>query len=218
MADEGPTNLWAMLNPDPKRRADELARWMRNLGADSDRAVAQAAASFLGDKLGRIVRKSFSILTGEVDELLGTEEGGEGPLAAMSQRALLCQCLGIISKGAASQLHLLHRLRARFAHRQEGATFEGDTRIKAILSGLRWMTGPGFAAPESDRERIIHAAVDLHLYLDAIEKAIRPMTYWPNSYDSVFMDEATRAREIERVMKLQKGAKDGPESKGRLWF
>lgn len=214
-------HLWTMLNPDPRKRADELARWIRLHQGDSDRALGLGAAGFFEDRLGRVLRKAFVVSSAEVDELLGGEDVADRPLATLAARVNLCMALGIISKAAASQLHLFRRLRARLAQRPEGGGFESDTKCRAIVTGLRWMTGDGLSAPTTDRERVLHAAADLAMYLDTIEKHIKPQTYWPSAYDSIFMDEQTRAREIERVMKMQKGGagggKDGGAA-GRFWF
>lgn len=214
MADERANRLWAMLNPDPRRRQEELARWSRLHQADSDRALLLAAAGAIEDRLGRVLRRAFVLQSAEVEDLLGGEDGAERPLAGLGARATLCLALGLISRAAASQAHLFRRLRARALHRPEGVTFDGDAKVRALVTGLRWMSGEGMAVPSTDRERVLHAAVDLLLYLEAIERTVRPLEYWPLAYDSAFMDEATRAREVERVMKMQQSR----EAPARLWF
>ena len=163
------------------------------------------------DRLGRILKKTFVVATSEVEELLGGEDGAERPLAGLASRTNLCLCLGLISKGAASQAHIFRRLRARVAHRQEGATFDGDAKIKALVTGLRWMSGDGFA-----RRRAIGAGDPCSRRSAAVPDAISgrsPLAYWPAAYDSASGGETRRAGD-------RAGDEDAEEqvAPARLWF
>ncbi|MEN6299632.1 MAG: MltR family transcriptional regulator [Anaerolineaceae bacterium] len=64
------------------------------------------------------------------DELLGREEGSDGPISSFGARIVAAYCLGLISRMEYEDLLLIKKIRNKFAHKNFGFTFENSEIIK----------------------------------------------------------------------------------------
>jgi DNA-binding MltR family transcriptional regulator len=94
-----------------------LEEWRRN----SDRSCVIVAASIIDELLGRIIRARLVPNDSSQDTLF---DGPNSPLGSFSARIDLAYRIALISPQLARDLHIIRRLRNRFAHSIDSCSFE----------------------------------------------------------------------------------------------
>jgi DNA-binding MltR family transcriptional regulator len=109
---------------DPKRLKDALAFadvFLRDVAGDNDRAAGITAATMVDSGLRTLIESRLLALSNtRKDDLFGES----GPLGSFWARIELSFALGLANAEACADLHLIRRIRNRFAHHFEMSTFE----------------------------------------------------------------------------------------------
>ncbi len=115
-----------------------------NYEEKNDRAIAIVGATFLDTLLEHILWAFLADDEKEVKELLRYDQ----PLGTFSGKIRMVYCLGLIYKPIRDDLHLVRKIRNRFAH-ELAASFEDD-QIKSWCTNLKWHRIAYVANPPSD--------------------------------------------------------------------
>jgi len=110
-----------------KTNVDPLTDWKgfyEEIQNESPRAAVIIASAFLDAQLRNLLSKYFVDDPKIANELLGSENNPDGPLSSFSSRIKAAYCLGLIGKGMYHDLHIIRRIRNKFAHKMHGYTFD----------------------------------------------------------------------------------------------
>ncbi|HXX21704.1 MAG TPA: hypothetical protein VEO19_00985 [Terriglobia bacterium] len=107
-------------------RAEMAFRLYLDLMKETDRACALMAAEYCSAKLSDVLSAAFVDDKKVVKKILGDDP--YAPLGTFSSRIDLAYLVGLVSKTAHRELHLIRKIRNRFAHEYAPLTFE-DPRI-----------------------------------------------------------------------------------------
>jgi DNA-binding MltR family transcriptional regulator len=94
--------------------------FLEELQEESPRAAAIMAGALLDAQLRNLLEKYFVDDRKIVNDLLGTDR----PLSSFSSRINAAYCLGLIAKAIYDDLHLIRKIRNKFAHKLHGYTFD----------------------------------------------------------------------------------------------
>jgi len=100
--------------------------------AESARASAILSAVYLNDLLEKYLKMMLFPSSSKNDRLF---DGPQSPLSSFSSKVEMALRMGVISSEEAESLHLVRRIRNRFAHDLGGCTFE-ESVIKQWISRL----------------------------------------------------------------------------------
>jgi len=150
------------------------AEFLDEFRKETDRAAAVLGAAYLESRLEELLRAKFVAVPKFVEDLLT----GQGGLSSFSSKISVAYAIGLISLHAAQDLHLVRRIRNKFAHHIHGISFETPNIVSRVdnfhvLKALR--NEQGEAIPQgTDRRKKFNVAVSI-LLLTAIESRIRDM-------------------------------------------
>jgi DNA-binding MltR family transcriptional regulator len=153
---------------------EDLNEFLREFQRESDRAAAVLGAAYLDSRLEVLLREKFVAVPKFVEDLLG----GQGGLSSFSARISICYAVGLMTRRASDDLHIVRRIRNYFAHQLHGISFK-TRRISdlvdnfQILKALHKEKGEPIPAPTEARQRF-NIAVAI-LLINGIENRIRDM-------------------------------------------
>jgi DNA-binding MltR family transcriptional regulator len=124
----------AKFNSEP---AGGMDAFLEEFKKETDRAAAVLARAYLDDRLGALLREKFVGVPKFVEELFH----GQGGLSSFSAKISITYAIGLISKQAADDFHIIREIGNRFAHKLHGLSFEtpeiadrvGNLRIRKSL-------------------------------------------------------------------------------------
>ena len=96
------------------QRAELALRLYQDLSKETDRACALMAAEYCSAKLGDVLSAAFIDDKKVVEKILGADP--YAPLGTFSARIDLAYLMGLVSRSARRELHLIRKIRNRFAH------------------------------------------------------------------------------------------------------
>lgn len=100
---------------------NELNDFLDEFQRETQRAAPVLGAAYLDAVLEKLLRDSFATDLGRIDKLF---DGGAGPLGTFSAKIRTAYALGLLTKEDADDLHLVRRIRNRFAHAPHRLNFE----------------------------------------------------------------------------------------------
>jgi len=103
------------------------------LNKESERGAVLLACSYIEDQLEDIITSFLIDDTTEYEKLF---HGLNAPLGALSSRATMAYCLGLINKSEFAEIDILKKIRNAFAHNYK-ASFE-DQKIKDLCNNLSY--------------------------------------------------------------------------------
>lgn len=105
-------------------QVEDYQGFLKEFQNESPRAAVIVGAAFLDAQLRKLLANFLIDQKKAVDELLGNEDKPDRPLSAFSARIRAAYCLGLISKDERDDLHIIKRVRNRFAHRLHDLSFD----------------------------------------------------------------------------------------------
>lgn len=103
--------------------------FLNELQNETPRASVIVGAAFLDARLHELLSNFLIEDKRAVQDLLGSDKKADRPLSAFSARINAAYCLGLISQIERDDLHLIRRIRNRFAHRLHDLSFDDDEII-----------------------------------------------------------------------------------------
>lgn len=97
---------------------------------ESPRAAVIISGAFLDSLLRDLIATFMIDDVSVVDDLLGTDNNADRPLASFGARIKTAYCLGLISKAQYDDLKLIQKIRNKFAHKMHGYSFEEPEIVK----------------------------------------------------------------------------------------
>ena len=79
--------------------------------------TVSGGVAYLDEQLRQLIMISFANKSSVSEDLVGSEKKVDRPLSSFSSRINLAYCLGLINKKVSSDLHLIRKIRNRFAHK-----------------------------------------------------------------------------------------------------
>ena len=122
--------------------------------SESDRGAAVLAGSYAENVLGKYLACNCTDRSKE-DDLFGSN----GPLSTFSQRILISEAFGLISKNTAETLNYIRKVRNHFAHHPLDASFESSP-VREWIEVLR-----GLIELREDQEEIRSEMTNRNVYL-----------------------------------------------------
>jgi hypothetical protein len=115
--------------PRPARHEIKSDYLGKELGKESDRAAVILAGAMFDEALLELIRRRLAQSPNDEDSLL---DGAIAPIGTFSARIDLGYRLGLYHKQFWRGLHLVRRIRNKFAHHIEGCTFEERDVVSRI--------------------------------------------------------------------------------------
>ena len=112
--------------------AEDLASFVEELKAESDRGLPLIAVALIDDLLRQTLLAFFCEGPGGKNLV----DGANAPLGTLSVRLAACHSLGLIDEFEYSETNLLRKIRNEFAHAKHGTSFK-ETRICGLCASLR---------------------------------------------------------------------------------
>jgi len=137
----------------------DFDEFLGEFNKETERGAALAAAAFLDDLLGQIL-KAFLIDDEPADKLLS---GFGAPLSSFSTRIAMVRALGLLNEVECRECELIRKVRNEFAHKVK-MTFD-DKRVAGLCSGMEYRARPYGDVTVSTRGAFTTAAVGLILSL-----------------------------------------------------
>lgn len=142
------------------KHQEDLANFLGELQAETDRGLPLVAAALIDEKLLETLQ-AF-LCHGPAASRMLTERNA--PLATFSSRADACLALGLIEDGEYAEISLIRKVRNEFAHARHGLSF-ADQRIEGLCGSLTVSLPTANGVKISGRTRFIHATLDIVLRL-----------------------------------------------------
>jgi DNA-binding MltR family transcriptional regulator len=147
---------------------NSMAEFLHEFQKETDRAAAVLGGAYLESRLEELLRSKFVGPSKLVDDLLRRQ----GALSSFSAKISIAYAVGLISKQAAEDLHVVRDIRNHFAHEPSGTSFKEikvekwvrKFNILKIIKGI----------PMSSSRLSFNLAVAA-LLLNSIETRIRQM-------------------------------------------
>jgi DNA-binding MltR family transcriptional regulator len=154
---------------------DAMAAFLAEFQNESDRAAAVLGRAYLDNRLGVLLREKFVGAPKFVEDLFH----GQGGLSSFSAKISITYAIGLISKQAADDLHIVREIGNRFAHKLHGLSFETPgiaDRVDnfRVLKSLRLEDGQPLSLDSMDARKRFNIAVAI-LLLNAVEYRISQM-------------------------------------------
>jgi DNA-binding MltR family transcriptional regulator len=148
-----------------------IKEFLEEFQGETDRAAAVLGAAYLDSRLEVLLREKFVALPDFVEQLFH----GQGALSSFSARISICYAIGLISRQAAEDLHIIRKIRNDFAHKPHGLSFETPT-IADRVSNIRIvksfrLEGQPFSFDDTSIRYIFNVAVAT-LLINGIEYRI----------------------------------------------
>lgn len=158
--------------------AEDLASFVKELQAETDRGLTLVGAALIDEKLHNTL-ESFFIKGKSAKKLLSEPYA---PLGTFSSRIEACYSLGLIDDFEYREIGLIRKIRNEFAHATHGLSFEND-KITNLCTSLESPLPEDQSYPvDSARLRLINAIVCIILRLyyrsEWIEKERRESRKW----------------------------------------
>lgn len=166
-------------NSDSNQLSDEFLQFYLDFVLESDRAAAVLGAAKLDFQLKKLIEKTLLSPYNKGDNILNDSKA----LGTFSARIHIAYRLGLINKELARALHLIRKIRNKFAHEINSHHLkEHEDQVKELIKPL--ITGNGYG----DMYKIVkgkmnpseQSAVDFRISLGAIasklEEAIQKTT------------------------------------------
>lgn len=122
--------------------------------SESDRGAAVLAGSYAENVLGKYLAYKCTDKSKEEDLF-----GSNGPLSTFSQRILISESFGLISKNTAETLNYIRKVRNHFAHHPLDASF-GSSPVREWIEVLR-----GLIELREDQEETRSEMTNRNVYL-----------------------------------------------------
>jgi DNA-binding MltR family transcriptional regulator len=163
---------------------------------ESERGCALAAASFLEEELGALL-KGYFVNDRKYAEMLF---GPSGPLDSFSSRINMAYCLGLISNMAMKDLNIIRKIRNRFAHTAEDVLFD-DADIRYQCDALYHDAYKEKLSPRNKFIRVVWSvAIQIHLSMASTKRCNKKPDL---NVDNIFSDE-----ERERLLNIINSSRD----------
>lgn len=111
--------------------ADDLARFVRELQAETDRGLPLVGAALIDEKLHDTL-ESFLVKGKSAKKLLSEPYA---PLGTFSSRIEACYSLGLIDGFEYREIGLIRKIRNEFAHARHGLSFQNE-KITSLCASL----------------------------------------------------------------------------------
>lgn len=150
-----------------RRHISRVMEFRESLTPETDRGCAIAAAAFLDEELKVLLA---GVLADE-PKVLKEAFSQNGPLASFSARVDFAMLMGLLSRAACRDLHIIRRIRNDFAHSPHPLSFE-DIGIRNRCTELRYTFREPGAKP---RQHFTSAVCGVLAFIHArLFKATRP--------------------------------------------
>ncbi|MFT6835310.1 MAG: mannitol operon repressor [Francisellaceae bacterium] len=170
--------LWCKGDSMLVEHVDDLASFIQELQAETDRGLPLVGAALIDEKLHKTLELFF--IEGKSTKRLLNDPNA--PLGAFSAKIEACYSLGLIDKFEYQEIGLIRKIRNEFAHARHGLSFEND-KIKGLCASLQSAL-PDDTSKEklTTRFRLINAIVCIVLRLfyrpEWVEKEKREPKNW----------------------------------------
>jgi hypothetical protein len=134
----------------------DLAAFVKEFTAETDRGAALVGAALIDNRLERLLRAHF-LNDATADKLLSST----APLGTFSARIDASYALGLVTEVEFRECDLIRRIRNEFAHRLHGLTFENQ----AIANRCRELKAMAYERWGSPRQRYMNSVITLCLVL-----------------------------------------------------
>jgi DNA-binding MltR family transcriptional regulator len=121
---------------------DRVLEFRESLNPETDRGCGVAAAAFIDEELKVLLK---SVLADEI-KLVELAFSQSGPLATFSSRIDFRLLMGLLSRAAWRDLHIIRKVRNDFAHSAKPLSFE-DNAIRSRCSELSFSIRTKAASP-----------------------------------------------------------------------
>ncbi|MGD8389187.1 MAG: MltR family transcriptional regulator [Desulfobacteraceae bacterium] len=162
-----------------ENQSDQMMRLLAEVNSESDRAAAILAAAAIDQRLTRLLVNLFGAETSQSTSLFRPDD----PLGSLSAKIEILFRIGIIGTDLHRELHLLRKLRNKFAHSEELISFE-KSPIRDFAAELNILDkirdNPELNLPKenySARERFIFSVIKILIYLEFLIETRKPFTH-----------------------------------------
>ncbi|WP_316674772.1 MltR family transcriptional regulator [uncultured Tolumonas sp.] len=158
--------------------AEDLANFIQELQAETDRGLPLVGAALIDEKLHKTL-ESFFVDSKSSKKLLTDPNA---PLGTFSAKIEACYSLALIDQFEYQEIGLIRKIRNEFAHARHGLSFESE-KIKGLCTSLKSPL-PDNSKPEqiTTRFRLINAIVCIVLRLyyrpEWVKKERREIKKW----------------------------------------
>jgi hypothetical protein len=132
---------------------DEAMTFRMSLETETDRGVALVCAAYIEDQLKVLLERQFA----NVPKVIGKLFDAVGPLGTFSAKIDIALASGVISDKSHRGLHIIRKIRNKFAHYHLPRSFE-ETEIAAQCSELVALMPEYHCESNSGRERFINCS------------------------------------------------------------
>lgn len=150
-----------------KHTLENLNRFLSLVGAQDDRAMVLALATFIEDTLGRLLIAYFRDCKATKDLV----EGFSAPLGTFGSRTKAAYSFGLVTEDQYKDMEILRKVRNRFAHNWEGVSLS-DNDIQALIGALSGYTVNHKPIGGGKRERLLGTlstcCIELQIFLGRI--------------------------------------------------
>jgi DNA-binding MltR family transcriptional regulator len=147
---------------------DRVVEFRESLNPETDRGCGVAAPAFIDEEL-KVLLKSVLADESKIIELAFSQSG---PLASFSARIDFGLLMGLLSRAAWRDLHIIRRIRNDFAHSAKPLSFEDDA-IRSRCSELSFSLREKDASPRQHFTSAVCAV--LACIHGSLSKARRPV-------------------------------------------
>lgn len=191
-------------------RLGQVFEFRQTLSSETDRGCALMAAAYLDDQLQELLLQSFVD-----DDATSTRFfHPNGPLGSFSARIDLAFLLGLISKQALRDLHLIRKIRNEFGHNHRPMSFSAE----AVTGRCRELLHTPLLSSEPARRRFENAVLGVLAVIHfstGVAKENRPAS--PPDLDLSEARKAAMRTESERAVeflmkKLEEFRRDSVEN------
>ena len=141
--------------------AEDLANFINELQAETDRGLPLVGSALIDDKLHSTL-KSFLIIRKSSDKLLSDPYA---PLGTFSAKIEACYSMGLIDDFEYHEIGIIRKIRNQFAHAKHGLSFD-NKKIIGLCTSLESPLPEGSDYPvNSTRFRLINSIVCIVLRL-----------------------------------------------------
>jgi hypothetical protein len=176
--------------------AEDLARFVQELKAETDRGLPLVGAALIDDRLTETLRSFFC----EVPSAARLLDDANAPLGSFSSRTEACYALGLIDAFEYNEAGLVRKVRNEFAHAKHGMSF-ANSRVQGLCSSLKSdLPEDGDYPLQDPRFRFTNAVVCLALRLYHRPEWVALERRTPKSWVDA---DATRWRSVKDEMPPQ---------------
>ena len=157
-------------------QSDQVMRLLAEVHGESDRAAAILAAAAIDQRLTRLLCKLFGPETSQSTSLFRPDD----PLGSLAAKIEVAFRTGIIGTDLHRELHLLRKIRNKFAHSEDLLSF-AESPIRDLASELSILnkirSHPDLNLPKENydpRERFLFSVVKLLIYFEFLIETRKP--------------------------------------------